>query len=34
MASNIEFLNAVREVATQGYKERIPTATQENLKNV
>lgn len=34
MASNIEFLNAVREVATQGYKERIPTATQENLKKV
>ena len=34
MASNIEFLNAVREVATQGYKERIPQATQTNLKQV
>ena len=34
MASNIEFLNAVREVATQGYKERIPVATQTNLKKV
>lgn len=34
MASNIEFLNAVRQVATQGYKERIPTATQTNLKEV
>lgn len=34
MASNIEFLNAVREVASQGYKDRIPTATQENLKKV
>lgn len=34
MANNIEFLNAVRQVATQGYKERIPTATQTNLKEV
>lgn len=34
MASNVEFLNAVRQVATQGYKDRIPTATQDNLKTV
>lgn len=34
MASNVEFLNAVREASSQGYKDRIPTATQENLKKV
>lgn len=34
MASNVEFLNAIRQVATQGYKDRIPQATQDNLKTV
>lgn len=34
MASNVEYLNAIRSVATQGYKDRIPSATQTNLKEV
>ena len=31
---NVQFLNAVRAVATAGYKERIPTATQTNMKDI
>ena len=34
MATNVEFLNAIRSVATQSYQDRIPVATQNNLKQV
>ena len=31
---NIQFLNAIRAVASNEYKERIPTATQANIQNI
>ena len=31
---NIQFLNAIRAVASAEYKERIPTATQTNIQNI
>ena len=31
---NVQFLNAIRGVATAGYKERIPVATQTNLTDI
>ena len=34
MANNIEYLNAVRALASQVYQDRIPTATKGNLKQV
>ena len=34
MANNIEYLNAVRALASQVYQDRIPVATKENLKQV
>ena len=34
MASNIEYLNGVRNLASQIYQDRIPVATKENLAEV
>lgn len=31
---NVQFLNAIRAVASTEYKERIPTATQTNIQNI
>ena len=31
---NIQFLNAIRAVASAEYKDRIPTATQTNIQNI
>lgn len=31
---NVQFLNAIRAVASAEYKERIPTATQSNIQNI
>lgn len=31
---NVQFLNAIRAVASAEYKERIPTATQTNIQNI
>ena len=32
--NNVQFLNAIRAVASAEYKERIPTATQTNIQNI
>ena len=34
MASNIEYLNGVRNLASEIYQDRIPVATKENLAQV
>ena len=34
MASNIEYLNGVRNLASEIYQDRIPVATKENLAEV
>ena len=34
MATNIEYLNGVRNLASEIYQDRIPVATKENLAEV